>query len=219
MQMTNGLSVLHLFCNAGRGLQPIEVRAAVARARATDTQVVAAELLGHKAEWCFMLLGVDQTPLFHFQRELRHAGVEIVGSYLSITEVSEYAPSLPPEMLKDRLYPILPPEGKPAFCFYPMSKSRVVGANWYLESFDRRRDMMYEHGKSGRAFAGKVVQLITASTGLDTHEWGVTLFAQDLKVVKDVVYTLRFDEASAKFGEFGDFWVGEVVDPDDLLLG
>ena len=68
--------------------------------------------------------------------------------------------------------------------------------------------MMMEHGSSGRKFAGRVVQVVTASTGLDDFEWGVTLFANDLDVVKDVVYTMRFDRGSALYGEFGKFFVG-----------
>ena len=72
--------------------------------------------------------------------------------------------------------------------------------------------MMYEHGRSGRRFAGQVVQLITGSTGLDDFEWGVTLFAVSPEVVKDVVYTMRFDKASALYGEFGRFYVGYLTD-------
>ena len=92
-----------------------------------------------------------------------------------------------------------------------VTKRREAHANWYATSFDERREMMMEHGTSGRKFAGQLVQLITASTGLDDFEWGVTLFAASLEVVKDVVYTMRFDEASALYGEFGDFWVGELA--------
>ncbi|MBP6730369.1 MAG: chlorite dismutase family protein, partial [Microthrixaceae bacterium] len=74
-----------------------------------------------------------------------------------------------------------------------------------------------EHGASGRAFAGRVVQLITASTGLDDDEWAVTLFCQHPDDVKEVVYTMRFDEASAVYAEFGRFVVGMVAEPGDAL--
>ena len=77
--------------------------------------------------------------------------------------------------------------------------------------------MMLEHGKSGRAFAGQVVQLVTASTGLDDFEWGVTLFAKSPEVVKDVVYTMRFDKGSALYGEFGAFLVGYVAPLDQIV--
>ena len=77
--------------------------------------------------------------------------------------------------------------------------------------------MMMEHGKSGRTFAGRIVQLVTASTGLDTHEWGVTLFGDSIEVIKDVVYTMRFDRGSALFGEFGNFYVGYLAHLHDLV--
>jgi hypothetical protein len=95
-----------------------------------------------------------------------------------------------------------------------MSKRRDAHANWYATPFEQRLDMMMEHGSSGRKFAGRVVQLVTASTGLDDFEWGVTLFADDLDVVKDVVYTMRFDRGSALYGEFGKFFVGYLDDVD-----
>jgi chlorite dismutase len=131
--------------------------------------------------------------------------------------VSDYAKGLPEHMLKDRLYPDLPPEGKPAFCFYPMSKKRESHANWFATPFEERKAMMMEHGTSGRKFAGQLTQLITASSGLDDFEWGVTLFAKSPEVVKNVVYTMRFDEASALFGEFGAFYVGYLDYIENIL--
>ena len=77
--------------------------------------------------------------------------------------------------------------------------------------------MMYEHGTSGRKFAGRVVQYVTGSTGLDDYEWGVTLFAVHPDDLKEVVYTMRFDEASAVFGIFGPFYTGMVVAVDELV--
>lgn len=216
MHMETGVGVVHLFCDATDRADQAAVNTAIDRARSEDVQVVTAQLLGHKAEMCFMVLGANLDAIHGFQRAIKAAGLHLVDSYVSITEVSEYAPNLPDHMLQDRLYPQLPPDGKPAFCFYPMTKARSGHANWYATGYDRRRDMMYEHGMSGRKFAGKVTQLITASTGLDSHEWGVTLFAVNLEVIKDVVYTLRFDEASALYGVFGDFWVGFLTDADNL---
>jgi chlorite dismutase len=69
---------------------------------------------------------------------------------------------------------------------------------------------MYGHGKSGRAFKGRILQVITGSTGVDDYEWGVTLFGQFPDDLKDVVYTMRFDEASAEYAEFGPFYTGLV---------
>jgi chlorite dismutase len=173
--------------------------------------VITAAILGHKGDVAVMALGPDVTALRELQTALQRAGLAVVDSYVSITEVNEYAKGMPEHMLRDRLYPQLPPEGKPAFCFYPMSKRREAHANWYATPFEQRRDMMMEHGTSGRKFAGRVLQLVTASTGLDEHEWGVTLFGDDLEVIKDVVYTLRFDKGSAPYGEFGHFYVGYLA--------
>jgi chlorite dismutase len=105
-----------------------------------------------------------------------------------------------------------------AICFYGMSKRRSAEANWYATPFEERKRMMYEHGTSGRAFRGRVLQLVTGSTGIDDWEWGVTLFAADPAALKDVVYTLRFDEASARFGEFGPFYTGMVAEIEEVLL-
>ncbi|MCU1364909.1 MAG: hypothetical protein JWN39_548, partial [Ilumatobacteraceae bacterium] len=80
-----------------------------------------------------------------------------------------------------------------------------------------RSMLMQEHGKSGRTFAGRIVQLITSSTGLDDFEWGVTLFGNHVDDLKDVVYTMRFDRASAIFAEFGQFYVGMVTPVEQLF--
>jgi chlorite dismutase len=93
-------------------------------------------------------------------------------------------------------------------CFYPMNKRRGETLNWYSESFERRAAMMREHGVIGRHYAGKVTQVISGSIGYDDWEWGVDLFAQDPLVFKKLIYEMRFDEASAKFAEFGPFYTG-----------
>jgi len=208
MRMETGVCVLHLFCTRGAGIDREAISYAIAAAESHECQVITASILGHKADVAVMALGADVSALRELQTSLQRAGLDVVDSYLSITEVSEYARGLPEHMLRDRLYPQLPPDGKPAFCFYPMSKRREAHANWYATPFEERRDMMMEHGASGRKFAGQLVQLITASTGLDDFEWGVTLFADSLEVVKDVVYTLRYDKGSALYGDFGRFYVG-----------
>ena len=136
---------------------------------------------------------------------------------MSLTELSEYAAGVPEELRQARLFPQLPPEGKPAFCFYPMSKRRDPGQNWFTLPFDERKELMYAHGKSGRTFAGRVLQVVTGATGVDDWEWGVTLFAQHPDDLKEVVYTMRFDEASAIYAEFGPFVTGMVAPLDDVL--
>jgi hydrogen peroxide-dependent heme synthase len=217
VRLTTGLAVLHLFCKPTPAVDRVAAEAAVKTATAAGAQVVVASMLGHKCDVAVMALDPDWTVLRALQSGLQSAGLDVVDSYVSITEVSEYAAGMPQHLLDERLYPTLPPEGKPVFCFYPMTKRRAANANWYATPYDERREMMYEHGASGRTFAGKVVQLITGSTGLDDWEWGVTLFALSPDVVKDVVYTMRFDRASALYGEFGRFYVGYVTDVGSAL--
>lgn len=214
---TVGLAVVHLFFQAGPLADAKEVLRAVEDAQSRGDQVITAALLGHKADIAVMALSEDQWSLRKLQTALVAAGLELVDSYVSLTEISEYAQGVPDEMKQARLHPQLPPEGKPAFCFYPMSKKREVGANWFALDYDRRKELMYEHGASGRKFAGRVLQVVTGSTGTDDYEWGVTLFCVNPDDVKDVVYTMRFDEASAAYGEFGTFYVGMVADPGTVL--
>jgi chlorite dismutase len=218
---STGWCVLHLFCklNAGAagGVDAEAVARAVKAAQAGDYQVVTFSLLGHKADLGFMAIGPDWLRLRGLQTDLQAAGLQIADSYVSLTEVSEYAKGLPEEMLQARLYPKLPPEGKRAFCFYPMSKRRGEGHNWYALAFDEREALMRGHGATGRTFRGRVLQLITGSTGLDDYEWGVTLFAVRPDDLKDVVYTMRFDEASAHYADFGPFYVGLVDEVEGVL--
>jgi hydrogen peroxide-dependent heme synthase len=217
MRTETGLAVLHLFCTPSATVDREAASAAVKRVEAADGQVVTAAMLGHKCDLAVMALHPDWSVLRALQSGLQQAGLNVVDSYVSITEVSEYAKGMPEHLLRERLHPSLPPEGKPVFCFYPMTKRREAQANWYLTPFDERDRLMREHGKSGRTFAGKVVQLITGSTGLDDFEWGVTLFATTPEVVKDVVYTMRFDKGSALYGEFGRFYVGYLAALDEVL--
>ncbi len=166
-------------------------------------------------------------------------------SFYSLTEVSEYVPDVEeygrilrdrehadPEssvyktkvtaygerlegMNRQRLYPDFP--DWPCLCFYPMSKMRSGEQNWYLLPFEVRSELMAQHGRSGMKFAGRVSQVITASTGLDDWEWGVTLWARNPLYLKEIVYTMRFDESSAKYALFGDFYVGYILPPAELL--
>jgi len=112
-----------------------------------------------------------------------------------------------------RLYPALP-VGMPYVSFYPMSKRRDAGQNWYTLPLQERSRLMQSHGLTGRRYAGRVLQIITGAIGLDRWEWGVTLFAKDPIDFKKLVTEMRFDEVSAKFAEFGDFFVGRVTEPE-----
>jgi chlorite dismutase len=166
-------------------------------------------------------------------------------SFVSVTEISEYVPTLEqyaeklireegeekgsptyeakvngyarrqPIMRVQRLTPEFPPY--PATCFYPMNKKRKVGENWFLEGFSKRNKMMSEHARSGMKFAGKVMQLITVGVGLDDWEWGVTLWAKNPEFLKEIVYKMRFDEASARYAEFGPFYTSYVASPEEMM--
>jgi chlorite dismutase len=216
-QLAEGVGVLHLFCKLTLVAERDDVLGAFKRAEGEGDQVIPVAMLGHKADLAVMALSANLWNLRRLQTDLQRAGLEIIDSYVSLTETSEYAQGLPDEMKNARLYPQLPPEGKTAWCFYPMSKRRNVEQNWYTTPFEERKEMMYEHGASGRKFAGRLVQLITASTGVDDFEWGVTLFAQHPDDLKEVVYTMRYDTASAIFAEFGAFYTGLVASAEDVL--
>ena len=217
MSPSVGMAVLHLFGHPAAEFDGQAVISAVKTAQGRGVQVVSVSMLGHKADVAFMAVASDMRELRKFQTAVQTAGVFITDSYVSITEVSEYAANVPEEMKNARLYPQLPPAGKNAWCFYPMSKRRDPENNWFTLPFDKRSELMGEHGKSGRAFAGRVIQLVTASAGFDDFEWGVTLFAVNPDDLKDVVYTMRFDEASAVYAEFGAFYVGMVTPVEELV--
>jgi len=119
-------------------------------------------------------------------------------------------------MNKQRMYPDFP-EGFPVTCFYPMNKIRHPDANWFQLPFSKRSALMAEHATSGIKFAGRVSQLITASTGFDDWEWGVTLWARNPESIKEIVYTMRFDEASARYAEFGPFYISYIMSAADAL--
>jgi len=108
--------------------------------------------------------------------------------------------------MSSRLYPAIP-DAK-YLCFYPMDKRRGEHANWYSSPIEDRVRMMQDHGLIGRRFAGTVKQVISGSIGLDNWEWGVDLYADNPSVFKQLIYEMRFDEASAVYGLFGEFFIG-----------
>jgi peroxiredoxin len=217
-QPSIGLGVLHLFLRLTPFADREAVLAAVKEARSDGDQVVPVAMLGHKADLAVMALSEDLWRLRRLQTGLQQAGLDVIDSYVSLTELSEYAQGVPEHLRQARLYPQLPPEGKTAWCFYPMSKRREEeGRNWFTLPYDERKDLMYEHGTTGRGFAGRVLQVVTGSAGLDDFEWGVTLFAVNPDDLKQVVYTMRFDQASAVYAEFGPFYTGLVAPLEDVL--
>jgi hydrogen peroxide-dependent heme synthase len=122
--------------------------------------------------------------------------------------------------IRSRLFPEPPAEMR-YVSFYPMDKRRVTGQNWYALPVEERNRLMREHGLTGRRYANRVFQIISGSVGLDDWEWGVTLFARDPLEFKRIVTEMRYDEASAVYGEFGEFLTGIRIAPEQWprLLG
>src|SRR5262249_38738093 len=191
-----------------------------------------------------LALGPDMARLQSLQYELLTGPLIPAWSYFSLTEASEYTSTDDDERARlaaeegvtdpdevearlgpwrermghyreNRLHPRLRLEK--AICFYPMSKRRAGADNWYALDFALRKQLMMGHARVGRGYAGRVLQLITGSTGLDDWEWGVTLLADDPAALKEIVYDMRFDEVSARYAEFGPFVTGLLLDPGDAL--
>jgi len=218
---------------------------AVDRLTADGThQVLTFAALGHKADLGVMALGPDLARLQAFQQDLARAPLVLTWSYVSLTEQSEYAATEDDERARlvteegvtepgevearlvawreriehyreQRIHPRLP--ARRAICFYPMSKRRSGTDNWFALEFADRKRLMAGHARVGRSYAGRVLQLITGSTGLDDWEWGVTLLADDPAALKEIVYEMRFDEVSARYADFGPFVTGLVLEPADAL--
>jgi peroxiredoxin len=203
-------------------------------------------VVGAKADLGFILYAAELGTLMQMHRDLEScfpAGTLVREySYVSVTELTEYMPTeednratLAAEKFDDsaafekrakeladrkaqyehyRLFPELP--DWEVMGFYPMSKRRSGNDNWYSLSFDARKSLMGGHARVGRKYSGRISQLITGSTGLDDWEWGVTLMAHQLDALKEIVYEMRFDEVSARYGEFGRFFVSLRMPPADL---
>ncbi len=233
---SQGWAVLHLLLRArpgepGAGGVLEAVRAFTAH---EPHQVIAFSVLGGRADVGLMALGPDLDALDVMAKRVLAGPVEPVYSFVSLTELSEYTGTEDEERarleaegaddlearlaewrtrmeayLDARLHPRLPRCAMIAF--YPMSKRRAGGDNWYSLPFEERKRLMAGHAVVGRRYAGRVLQLITGATGLDDWEWGVTLLADDPAVVKDIVYEMRFDAVSARYGVFGPFTLGLVA--------
>ena len=210
---------------------------------AGSTAVV--QVLGHKADLMFICFRRTFEELAQAQlalsRTALHESLEPTSSYVSVVELGmyemtakiheqlgakhkpgsdEFEKAFDAEMgtqrqrVMNRLFLDLP---KARYvCFYPMNKRRGEALNWYSETFERRAALMREHGMIGRQYAGRVTQVISGSIGYDDWEWGVDLFAADPLVFKKLIYEMRFDEASAKFAEFGPFYTGLQFAPASL---
>ena len=183
-------------------------------------------VVGHKADLLMLHLRPEVGQLHELERAFDSTVLASYTtrphSYLSVTEVSRHgAPEGAAENFESspyvqaRLYPDIP-ENHRYVCFYPMSKKRDGSDNWYSLDSAARGELMRAHGRTGRKYAGKVSQIVSGSMGLDDWEWGVTLFSDDPLHFKQLVYEMRFDEVSARFAEFGPFYVGRVLPPADL---
>ena len=207
-----------------------------------EIQIITAASFGHESDAIVMLLAHDPQTILRLEHEIKDAGVQVVDSFFSLAESSEYTTTekqeqarvneldttdeLKEEMMQQwrermatykqhRLYPHLP--AKEFVCFYPMSKKREGDANWYALDFETRANYMRGHANVGRTYSGRILQLITGSTGLTDWEWGVTLLSDSLVDIKEIVYEMRFDEASALYGEFGHFTIARVCEPDQIF--
>ncbi|MCM3610286.1 heme-dependent peroxidase [Planococcus sp. MERTA32b] len=182
-------------------------------------------IVGQKADLMLMLLRETMDELRELETEYNKltlvAYTVPTYSYVSVVELSNYLAGKSEEdpyqnpHVRARLYPEL--QRSQYICFYPMDKRRDGDDNWYMLPMDERKDLMLSHGKIGRSYAGKVKQIISGSVGFDDYEWGVTLFADDVLQFKKLIYEMRFDEVSARYAEFGSFYVGTRLDKERIV--
>ena len=180
-------------------------------------------MIGHKADILFLHFGESLDSLGALEDSLDQSAIGPVltrpYSYFSVVELSKYLAQGISEdpvnpTLKKRLEPTIP--DRRYVCFYPMNKRRQGQDNWYMMPRQERRELMKNHGVIGHRYHEQVIQVITGSQGLDDWEWGVTLFANDPLLFKKLIYEMRFDEASARFADFGPFLVGSRTAPASL---
>src|ERR1700693_1676442 len=177
-------------------------------------RALAQTTLARSLDQVYAFLSVTEAGLYHTTAELAREAEARGGkvgdeAYLrSLSDRSEKERASAHVMR--RLYPELPAD-MPYVCFYPMSKRRDESQHWSTLSLDERSRLMHSHGLTGRRYTGKVQQVITGAIGLDAWEWGVTLFAKDPLDFKKLVTEMRFDEVSARYAEFGDFYVGKIT--------
>ena len=168
----------------------------------------------------YSFLSVTEAGLYHITAELARSAGERGGVVGDDPYRKDLATRVDAERgsahVTRRLYPDLAAE-MPYVSFYPMSKRRSEGQNWYALSLDERSALMHSHGTTGRRYAGRVQQVITGAIGFSSWEWGVTLFAADPLEFKKLVTDMRFDEVSAKYADFGEFYVGKILPPKEWL--
>lgn len=171
-----------------------------------------------RLEQVYSFLSVTEAGLYHITAQLAKEAAARGGAVGDADFERALAERIDAEAatphVRRRLFPQIPAD-MPYVCFYPMSKRRAPGQNWYSLTLDERSQLMYSHGLIGRRYSGRVMQVISGAIGLDAWEWGVTLFAKDPLDFKRLVTDMRFDEASAKYADFGQFYVGKLAAPGE----
>jgi hydrogen peroxide-dependent heme synthase len=167
----------------------------------------------------YTFLSVTEVSLYHLTAKLADEAASRGGAFgdpLFQAQMRERAPrELASAHVTKRLYPTIPDE-MPYFSFYPMSKRRTGEENWYALAISERDRLMQAHGLTGRRYAGRVSQIVTGAAGFDRWEWGITLFAKNPVDLKRIVTEMRYDEVSARFAEFGEFYAGKLCSVGEL---
>jgi hydrogen peroxide-dependent heme synthase len=231
---------------ATSALQKLERKARIESDRDAPVQTALFSQLGHKGDLILIhfrdsFAALNQVELDLAQTELYNY-LSPSHSYISVVELGLYessrktweaaaAKGLEPNTpefqaevaaslerasaaMAPRLYPAIP-DAK-YLTFYPMDRKRTDGSNWYTVPFADRQRMMHDHGVIGRRYGDVVKQIISGSIGMDDWEWGVDLFADDPVVFKKLIYEMRFDEVSAVYALFGQFFLGIRLPFDKL---
>ena len=171
---------------------------------------------GHKADFGLMLMDGDPLRIDAVHQRLMSgplgAALEPTYSFVSMTEVSEYVPSV--EQYGERLVAEGEDPNGPAYkaklkayetrevmmrtqrltpdlpsLAGHLLLSHATRAGWWEPTgfscrFPSAIKLMAEHGRTGMTFGGRVTQLITVGLGYDDWEWGVTLWAAQPPVLE-----------------------------------
>jgi hydrogen peroxide-dependent heme synthase len=208
---TEGWSGAYQLVGGGADLMLVHFRATLDDLAKAQLQL-RRSLFGSYLHTTYDYTSVTEAGLYHATAQAAEAAKPGSKEFRQMLE-EEAAAELASPHMKQRLYPQVP-EDMRYVSFYPMTKRRVHPDNWYSLPVGERNRLMREHGLTGRTYAGRVFQIITGSTGFDDWEWGVTLFAHDPLEFKRIVTEMRYDEASARYGEFGEFFTGVRAGPD-----
>ena len=180
-------------------------------------------MLGHKADLGVMALGPDLARLQAFQQELldrrrscpstrssrspsspstrtteddERARLEreegLIGDAADVESRSRAWRERIAHYRENRMHPQLPAKAAARLLPDVEAPRRATPTGTSCRS-TQRKELMAGHARVGRTYAGRVLQLITGSTGLDDWEWGVTLLADDPVALKDIVHEMRFD--------------------------